>query len=82
MDDLLRLKPWLPRLLVLIGKLLCLADHLLDLLLGQPAFVVCDRDLLALASTLVFGAHIQDAVAVLGRCRSTSGRGKVGSEFQ
>merc|ERR1719401_2287495 len=51
-------------LLVLIGKLLGLLDHLLDLLLCQAAFVVGDRDLLALASALVLSADVQDAVGV------------------
>merc|ERR1719401_1576482 len=51
-------------LLILIGKLLGLLDHLLDLLLRQAAFVVGDRDLLALASALVLSTDVQDAVGV------------------
>merc|ERR1719401_71305 len=51
-------------LLVLIGKLLGLLNHLLDLLLCQAALVVGDRDLLALACALVLSADVQDAVGV------------------
>merc|ERR1719401_2981337 len=51
-------------LLVLIGELLGLLDHLLDLLLRQAALVVGDRDLLALAGALVLSADVQDAVGV------------------
>merc|ERR1719190_142838 len=51
-------------LLVLIGELLGLLDHLLDLLLCQAALVVGDRDLLALSGALVLSADVQDAVGV------------------
>merc|ERR1719433_1443958 len=51
-------------LLVLVCKMLRLLDHLLYLLLREPAFVVGDRDLLTLAGALVLGPDIQDAVGI------------------
>mmetsp|Transcript_109647 Transcript_109647/g.340299 ORF Transcript_109647/g.340299 Transcript_109647/m.340299 type:complete len:677 (+) Transcript_109647:253-2283(+) len=62
-ERILRVDPLLD-LLVLVRVLLGLLDHLLDLLLGQAALVVCDRDLLALACALVLRADVQDAVRV------------------
>merc|ERR1712190_336680 len=50
--------------LVLVCELLRLLDHLLDLLLRQAALVVCDRDLLALASALVLRSDVEDAVRI------------------
>merc|ERR1719171_2716986 len=51
-------------LLVLLSKLLGLLDHLLNLLLSEAALVICDCDLLTLASTLVLCTNIQDPVRV------------------
>ena len=51
-------------LLVLVGVLLGLADHALDVLLGQAALLGRDRDLLGLARALVLGGHLEDAVRV------------------
>merc|ERR1719191_1556138 len=50
--------------LVLLRKLLGLADHLLDLLLGQAPLVVRDGDLLRRARALVLGADVEDTVRV------------------
>merc|ERR1719444_259913 len=50
--------------LVLISELFCLLDHLLDLLLGQTALVICDRDLLALASGLILSTNVENAVGI------------------
>merc|ERR1719185_41035 len=52
------------RQLVFLRELLRFPDHLLDLLLRQPALVVRDRDLLVLASALVFSSDVQDTVGV------------------
>merc|ERR1719506_997038 len=52
------------RQLVLLCELLGLADHLLDLLLGQATLVVRDRDLLSVARALVLGADVEDTVRV------------------
>ena len=41
-----------------------LYDHLLDLLRSETALVVGDGDLLLLASALLLGRHVQDAVGV------------------
>mmetsp|Transcript_24124 Transcript_24124/g.50078 ORF Transcript_24124/g.50078 Transcript_24124/m.50078 type:complete len:209 (-) Transcript_24124:106-732(-) len=62
-EGVLRINTFLD-LLVLIRKLLGLADHLLDLLLCQAALVVGDGDLLTLAGAFILCAHVQDAVAV------------------
>merc|ERR1712196_418268 len=51
-------------LLVLIGELLGLADHAVDLLLGEAALVVGDGDGLLLAGALVLGGHVEDPVRV------------------
>merc|ERR1719428_1833364 len=51
-------------LLVLLGKLLCLLDHLLNLLLGEAALVIGDCDLLALACAFILSTNVQHAVGV------------------
>merc|ERR1719323_1151298 len=51
-------------LLVVFLELLSVFHHLLNLVLGQPALVVGDRDLRLLAGRLVQGAHVQDPVRV------------------
>merc|ERR1719394_1026809 len=51
-------------LLVVFLELLSVLHHLLNLVLGQPALVVGDRDLRLLAGRLVQGAHVQDPVRV------------------
>mmetsp|Transcript_2319 Transcript_2319/g.4385 ORF Transcript_2319/g.4385 Transcript_2319/m.4385 type:complete len:248 (-) Transcript_2319:1023-1766(-) len=51
-------------LLVLICELFSLFDHLFDLLFSQTAFVVGNCDFLALASTLVLSAHIENSVRI------------------
>merc|ERR1712151_1260957 len=50
--------------LVFVGKLLRLFDHLFDLLLGQTALIICNRDLLTFTSTLVLCSHIQNTVGI------------------
>ena len=50
--------------LILVGKLLGVADHLLDLLLGQTALIVGDRDGLGLADTLLNTGDGEDTVFV------------------
>mmetsp|Transcript_24123 Transcript_24123/g.50076 ORF Transcript_24123/g.50076 Transcript_24123/m.50076 type:complete len:209 (-) Transcript_24123:106-732(-) len=62
-EGVLRINTFLD-LLVLIRKLLGLADHLLDLFFRQAALVVGDGDLLALSGALVFCTYVQNAVAV------------------
>merc|ERR1719185_40298 len=52
------------RQLVFLRELLRFPDHLLDLLLRQPALVVRDRDLLSVARALVLGADVEDTVRV------------------
>merc|ERR1719311_908416 len=52
------------RQLVFLRELLRFPDHLLDLLLRQPALVVRDRDLLGVARALVLGADVEDTVRV------------------
>merc|ERR1711936_664079 len=49
-------------LVVLVLELLGVVDHALDLLLGETALIVSDGDLVLLASALVAGRHVQDAV--------------------
>merc|ERR1719230_1901816 len=51
-------------LLVFVGELLGLLDHLFDLILGEPSLVVGDGDLLRLARRLVLGADVEDAIRV------------------
>merc|ERR1719422_2267268 len=51
-------------LLVLRLVLLRLVHHLLDVLLGQAALVVGDRDLVLLSSGLVGGRHVQNSISV------------------
>merc|ERR1719150_1166659 len=51
-------------LLVVFLELLSVFHHLLNLVFGQPALVVGDRDLRLLASRLVQGAHVQDPICV------------------
>lgn len=50
--------------LVLLGELLSLGNHAVDLLLGEATLVVGDRDGLGLASALVAGADLQDTVGI------------------
>mmetsp|Transcript_27378 Transcript_27378/g.42535 ORF Transcript_27378/g.42535 Transcript_27378/m.42535 type:complete len:573 (+) Transcript_27378:195-1913(+) len=50
--------------LVLLGVLLGLAHHALDLLVRQPAFLAGDGDLLRLARGLVLGAHLENTICV------------------
>merc|ERR1719270_1270874 len=50
--------------LVVFLELLSVLHHLLNLVLGQPALVVGDRDLRLLAGRLVQGAHVQDPIGV------------------
>ena len=50
--------------LVLISTFLGVLGHLLDLFLRHAALVVCDGDLLTLASALVIGSTIQVIVGV------------------
>merc|ERR1711904_608430 len=51
-------------LLVLFSELLCLLDHLLNLLLSEAALVIGDCDLFALACALILGTNVQHAVGV------------------
>merc|ERR1719350_2788543 len=51
-------------LLVVFLELLSVLHHLLNLVFGQPALVVGDRDLRLLAGRLVQGAHVQNSVCV------------------
>jgi len=44
--------------------LLSFGDHSFDIFLGKTALVVCDSDLVGLASSLVSGADVQDGVGV------------------
>ena len=50
--------------LVLRLVLLCLLHHPLDVVLAEPALVIGDRDLVALAGGLVLSGHVEDAVGV------------------
>jgi len=50
--------------LVLLGVLLGLLDHAVDLLLGETALVVGDGDGLSLASALVGGADLEDSIGI------------------
>ena len=66
--------------LILLGVLLGLLDHAVDLLLGETALVVGDGDGLGLASALVGGADLEDSIGIevesnlnLG---NTTGRGR------
>lgn len=68
---------------VLLGKLLCLSDHALNILWGQTALVVLDRDSLRLSSALVTGADLQDTVGIqvkgdLNLRNTTWGRRNIG----
>merc|ERR1712154_608323 len=51
-------------LVVLVLELLSVVDHTLNLLLGEATLIVGDGDLALLASALVTGRHVQDAVGV------------------
>eukprot|EP00756_Hemistasia_phaeocysticola_P042661 Hpha_TRINITY_DN16980_c2_g4::TRINITY_DN16980_c2_g4_i4::g.54339::m.54339 len=51
-------------LLVLLGELLRVRKHLLDLLLGEAALLVGDRDRVLVPSALVLRLHVQDTVRV------------------
>jgi len=67
-------------LAIILGGVLSLFDHSLDLLLREAILVVGDGDGLALAGALVFGGDVQDAVDVdlerdLDLGNSSSGRG-------
>ena len=50
--------------LVLLGELLGLGHHAVDLLLGQATLVVGDGNGLSLAGALVAGADLQDTVGI------------------
>lgn len=50
--------------LVLLGVLLSLGDHAVNLLLGETALVVGNGDRLLLASTLVVGGDLEDTVGI------------------
>jgi len=50
--------------LVLVSELLGIANHGLDLFLAEAAFVICDSDALALASTLLVGSNRENAVFI------------------
>merc|ERR1711936_249073 len=73
-------------LIVLVLELLGVIDHALDLLLGQTALVVGDGDLVLLASALVAGRHVQDAVGVNVEgdldLRDTTGSGRNPSQVK
>merc|ERR1719370_1926348 len=71
-----------PLLLLVIFslELLSVVDHPLNLLLGKPALIVGDRDLVLLSSRLVSGRHVQDTISVnvkshLNLWNSTGSRG-------
>jgi hypothetical protein len=49
---------------VLVSKLLGVLDHLLDFLLGEAALIVCDRDVLLFAGSLLDTANGQNGVLV------------------
>merc|ERR1719285_412561 len=51
-------------LVILSLELLSVVDHPLDLLLGKPALVVGDRDLVLLSGRLVSSRHVQDAIGI------------------
>merc|ERR1719231_1182873 len=51
-------------LLVLLGELLGLADHALDVLLAEAALLGSNGDLLGLAGSLVLGRHLKDTVGI------------------
>ena len=52
-------------LLLILGlELLGIADHALDFLLGQPALVVGDGDLVLLAGGLVHDRHVEDTIGI------------------
>ncbi len=55
-------------LLVLIGELLSIMDHPLDVFGCQTVLVVGDCDLFLVASTLVFGGNLEDTVGVDLEC--------------
>jgi hypothetical protein len=65
--------------LVLLGELLGLLDHALNLLGSETALVVGDGDGLSLASALIGGADLQDAIGIEVEgnldLRNTTGRG-------
>jgi len=50
--------------LVFVGEFLCVEDHLLDLILGETALVICDRDVFLLSGSLLNTANGQDRVLV------------------
>ena len=50
--------------IILIGELLGILDHLLDLFLRQTTFVVRDGDIFSCAGGLVLRTNVQDAVGV------------------
>mmetsp|Transcript_73756 Transcript_73756/g.130527 ORF Transcript_73756/g.130527 Transcript_73756/m.130527 type:complete len:92 (+) Transcript_73756:525-800(+) len=51
-------------LTVFIGMQLCINDHLLNLIICQPTFVIGDRDLFYVPSYLVLSTNIQNSVCV------------------
>lgn len=69
--------------LVLLGELLSLGDHAINLLLGQTTLVVGDGDGLGLAGALVAGVNLQDTVGIqvegdLNLRNTTGSRGNAG----
>lgn len=69
--------------LVLLGVLLGLGNHAVDLLLGETTLVVGDGDGLGLASSLVVGGNLEDTVGIelegdLNLRDTTGGGGDVG----
>jgi hypothetical protein len=48
------------QLRVLVGKLLRVVDHPLNVLRGQPVLIVRDRDLLLVAGALVLRRHLKE----------------------
>ena len=50
--------------LVLIGELLCIGDHLLDLFLAEATLIVGDRDCLGFADTLLKTSDGEDTVLI------------------
>merc|ERR1712107_580740 len=55
-------------LLIFSTVLLCLLHHTIDLRLRQPAFLICNGDLIRLATCFVLGGYIEDAICVDIKC--------------
>jgi len=63
LECVLRVNAFL-NLLVFVGKLLCVEDHLLNLLLGQTTLVIGNGDVLLLSSSLLNTTNGQDGVFI------------------